>query len=117
MSDPPDRRFDLGLQPERTGLAWRRTASSLAVGSLVALRVLPAIHPVWWALAPGAAGLAVAVAMVICSHLRYRRMLRVLDGRPPFEIADGCLPTVAAAGVGLLAVVALGVLIVSEVDR
>ena len=37
MSVPPDR----GLQPERTALAWRRTALGVAVGSLFCLRVLP----------------------------------------------------------------------------
>ncbi|WP_344252120.1 DUF202 domain-containing protein [Terrabacter carboxydivorans] len=31
-----------GLHVERTSLAWRRTAMSVAIGSLVGLRVLPA---------------------------------------------------------------------------
>lgn len=49
--------FDAGLQPERTELAWRRTALALAIGSLVMLRLLPAVFDdPWWVLS-GVAGL------------------------------------------------------------
>lgn len=41
-----------GLAQERTAFAWRRTALSVAVGSLLCLRVLPPqLGPAGWALA------------------------------------------------------------------
>ena len=83
-----DRRiFDPGLQPERTELAWRRTALAIGVGSLLALRVLPAIAPspalgpVW--LAPGILGLVFAVGLWVRAQARHIRLNRaLLDDRP-----------------------------------
>lgn len=60
---PPYARFDPGLQPERTALAWRRTALSVTITSVVAVRIMPAAlgHPIWYA--PGVLGLAFAAWM------------------------------------------------------
>nr|WP_281372940.1 DUF202 domain-containing protein [Kineococcus aurantiacus] len=60
------------MQPERTALAWRRTALSLLVASLGAARLLPA------QLGAGAValGLAGAVWAVALHHLAGRRARR-----------------------------------------
>lgn len=64
--------FDPGLQPERTELAWRRTALSFVVGSLLALRLLPAaFENGWWSLA-GVAGLAASALVWIMARRRSR---------------------------------------------
>lgn len=57
-SERPDRVFDVGLQHERTALAWERTAISAMVGGLLLARyAAQELHPAW-----GAAGLATLVA-------------------------------------------------------
>jgi uncharacterized membrane protein YidH (DUF202 family) len=61
--------FDPGLQPERTELAWRRTTLALAVGALVALRLLPPALGSW-SIIVGLAGLVLAVLIWV---LAYRR--------------------------------------------
>lgn len=70
--------FDIGLQPERTELAWRRTALALGVGSLVSLRLLPAaLGSPWWALV-GTAGIAISIAMWVFARARHREVTRRL---------------------------------------
>lgn len=65
------RPFDAGLQPERTALAWRRTALAVATVSFIGLRIIPeSVGP--WALPPSGMGLVVALVMTIGSHFRYR---------------------------------------------
>lgn len=72
-----DHLFDPGLQPERTELAWRRTVLTVAVGALVALRILPAtLGP------PGVgaavAGLVLAAGLWVVAHRRTGRTMRAL---------------------------------------
>jgi uncharacterized membrane protein YidH (DUF202 family) len=104
-----DRPFDPGLQPERTELAWRRTALSVAVGSLVAMRLLPAVlDGVVWVV-PGVLGLMIAAAIWVRARTRYVAYNRALqaddlsllpDGRLLLGVAALC----AAAGVLGLAI-------------
>jgi putative membrane protein len=64
--------FDVGLQVERTALAWRRTGLALLSGSLVAARILPEILGTWAAVL-GLGGVATAGALLDAIHHRYRR--------------------------------------------
>ncbi|HTN55136.1 MAG TPA: DUF202 domain-containing protein, partial [Microbacterium sp.] len=76
--------LDAGLQLERTSLSWRRTALSLAVGSLVSLRLLPLWlgSPVW--VAPGIVGLLAASVLWAVSRRRHHAfMQRVRRGEEP----------------------------------
>ncbi|MFE5671060.1 DUF202 domain-containing protein [Agromyces sp. NPDC056523] len=100
--------FDPGLQPERTELAWRRTCLGIGVGSLIALRVLPALgstpdEQLAW-LVPGLVGIAFAVVLWVLSRARYVRADRaLLDGRPDRMPGAGLMLTltifVVACGV------------------
>ena len=103
MSEPEASRiFDPGMQPERTALAWRRTALAMGVGSIAALRVFPlALGP--WALVPTAVAVAIAIAVFVIAQLRYRRNHRALTSRDPGT-------RVVLAGGGLVAIVALATL-------
>lgn len=104
--------FDVGLQPERTALAWRRTALALIVAAVVGIRVLPALLGPW-ALIPAGAGIVIAVGVLVASHRRYRvqheRLTRAATARIP--LLDGTLPGLMAlvtilAGLACTAIVA-----------
>lgn len=70
--------FDPGLQPERTELAWRRTSLAIGVGSLVALRLLPAALNETAAAFVGLAGLLAAAFVFLASRQRARAVNAVL---------------------------------------
>jgi hypothetical protein len=110
--------FDVGLQPERTELAWRRTALSLGVGSLVSVRLLPAVFgDVAWVV-PGLLGVVVAskqpryhprhVAGLVwaAARRRYVAFTSELLGRTASGLPGGalllalCAVAVLAGGVG-----------------
>ena len=102
------RLFDPGLQPERTELAWRRTALAVGVGSLVAMRLLPvAFADAWWILA-GAVGLLIAGVLWIVARRRGRRTVQVLLARGDRAPLPGACPlaflAVVVAGAGAVAI-------------
>lgn len=102
--------FDPGLQPERTELAWRRTALAIAIGSLVSLRIFPLLLPpafAAWGFAPGAVGLGAACALWFAARRRQLRMTAWLHSTLPGATPSEPVPPIAPGG-GLL--VALTVL-------
>jgi len=95
--DRTSRPFDVGLQPERTALAWRRTALALIVAAVVGIRVLPTLLGAW-ALIPAGAGIALAVGILIASHRRYDQQHERLTTTDSNRIAlpDGALHALVA---------------------
>ena len=82
--------FDPGLQPERTALAWRRTALTIAVGAVVSFRLLPPVLGLW-SIGVGVAGLLLSAATWILAGRRVRRVQQALlsSSRP---LPGGGLP-------------------------
>ena len=105
MTHPP--RFDAGLQPERTALAWRRTALSLVLGALISLRILPPVLGTW-SLVLSFAGLALSLVLWVRARKRAANTTSALH--EDRALPDGTLAlqlgvTVSAAGALALAYV------------
>ncbi|WP_246139979.1 DUF202 domain-containing protein [Protaetiibacter larvae] len=109
---------DPGLQPERTLLAWRRTALALVAASAVATRWL-AVELGPFAGVLSAVGVLAAVFALVAAQRRYRRVtagFAAADARrAPLPAAGAALALVAAsavlvgfAGAALVVVLALG---------
>ncbi len=81
--------FDKGLQPERSALAWQRTALSIAVGSLIFGRILSTSLGLW-ALLPMVAGLTMSGVLGLKAHRRYAHHHRTLTSGEGL-LADGRL--------------------------
>lgn len=108
MSDRPS---DPGLQPERSSLAWQRTALAIAVGSLIFGRILSTTLGLW-AVLPMMAGLTMAAALGKRSQRRYTHHHRTLTSGNGL-LADGLLNAALAlfvlvGGVFSLAMVLTG---------
>ena len=101
--------FDPGLQPERTELAWRRTCLAFAVGSLIALRLLPAaLGSPWWIMV-GVVGLAASGVLWVWARGRSRALNTILArdgdrGRLP-GAGPLCVLCLMALTAGLVSVV------------
>ena len=98
------------LPAERTALAWRRTALTIAAGGLAGARLLePLVGPVAVVLA--AAGVSAATTLGVAAQRRWRRSHRATTHHERFvPLTDGRLTALAAAGtvaLGLAAVLFL----------
>lgn len=89
----PDR--DPGLQPERTRLAWRRTALTLTVTTVLGVRAL-----VGHGLAVTIAGAAVAATAWIALLLMVRRRSRAIGATNRPGPPGAVVPVTALAVVG-----------------
>ena len=89
--------LDSGVAAERTAMAWQRTA--LGLGGVSALLVhLAERNPV--AAVPGAAGLLVALGLLLLSERRYERTLGAVEaGESP--MGRGAIRLLAAGTLGM----------------
>lgn len=113
MSDAASR--DPGLQPERTLLAWRRTALALVVLSALATRSLAVeLGPVAGVL--GGVGILLSALAAVSAQLRYRATVRDFAAADPGQrpltsggrtLALVTLATLSLGAAGLAIVLAL----------
>lgn len=110
--------YDPGLQPERTELAWRRTALAIAVGSLAGMRVLPMLlgSPLW--IIAGVIGLSVAAILWRAARSRYHAVYNALH---PVEdtaaLPDGRLLVFCALFTAAVGMIALFTVMVTAAAR
>ena len=105
MTVGTDRPYDPGLQPERTLLAWRRTALALAVVSAAIARYAGDRLGLVTAALVGVMGVAGAAWAYHRATQRYRRMHLWLRREDTLD-GDGLAFVVASASLGLVAVAA-----------
>ena len=103
------------MQPERTALAWRRTALTIIIGSLLAARVLwVELDPL--ALAPAGLALVLGIGVLIGGEVRYRQHHRALIGSSSDHVplSGGGMIVILASAVVVLGVLALVVVLASS---
>ena len=98
--------FDVGLQPERTELAWRRTSLSVATASLASLRVLPALlgSPLWALF--GIAGVILAICLWTAARSRYLHF-NATTGTPPTAARQLLAVAIFTSTAGILGLTAI----------
>ncbi|WP_307356890.1 DUF202 domain-containing protein [Pseudarthrobacter niigatensis] len=90
---------DVGLQPERTDLAWRRTTMSLIAAAAVFLRWIP--HHGWFVGTLVLSAIATAFAISLTHTRRFRRAVHGINHDS--MRSDALSPAAIAAAVAVLA--------------
>lgn len=104
---------DLGLQLERTALAWRRTALSVAGAALAGARLVT-VTSAPWAVGIATGGLVVAAGLSGLAGHRYAHSATILRRRAtggPIHLPGGGILTALAALQMLGGLLALAVLL------
>lgn len=98
------RPYDRGAQPERTLLAWRRTALSITVASAVLVRLAAEEYGLT-AVLIGAFGIALSLFSYFAASLRYRQVHDQLCGSDQYRTSGWPQLSlmVATAALGLVA--------------
>ncbi|MGC3993021.1 MAG: DUF202 domain-containing protein [Propionicimonas sp.] len=99
-----------GRQPERTGLAWYRTAIALLGLGLAAPRLTWSFLDAW-SLLPAGVVVAGSCALLVASRRRYLRVHRSLRDDSAVPLPDGRLPLLASGLTLVLAVLAAWVVL------
>lgn len=93
--------FDIGLQLERTALAWRRTSLAFAAATLVGMRLLAESIGAW-ALLPCFAGLILVAVVMGLAHRRYSVIHRHLTSDALEPRRDGIALHFLCAGLSFV---------------
>lgn len=95
---------DLGLQPERTSLAWARSVVSLFVASAILLRWIP-FYGIWILPAVGVLWIA-ALALQVTQERRYRRGVEgIVAGELRPNVKSICALAGVVTLVGIMSIV------------
>jgi putative membrane protein len=102
MTAPPD----TGAQPERTALAWRRTALAVVAGSVIGARLsMPVLGAT--SVVVGTLGAALAVGVWWTAARRYREARRSLAEEGSHATTTGAPMAVVAAATAAVGVLAM----------
>lgn len=104
--------FDEGLQPERTELAWRRTALSFGVAALIAFRLLSqAFGDPSWAL-PALVAIVAVGGVWLAARRRYVSTSAALIAGRAERMPSGMLLLIVSAMTMLIALGGLAAVLV-----
>lgn len=106
MSLPPDL-VDHGAQPERTALAWLRTAASMTFAALLLLRYLIEVGSYAQAYLLAGSAMLVAPSAIVVGHYRARQAAKSWPNMNLANPLANLLVALAVSAFGLMAVLSV----------